>query len=52
MKSIQEIAVYVVGYVIYIDNLGISRRTAFCRQLDYSTGRFAAVSDADYEYAD
>jgi hypothetical protein len=43
---------YVLGFIVYADDLGLERRTAFCRYLDPATQRFVAVRDADYEHAE
>lgn len=42
---------YFLGYILYKDEVGTIRRTAFCRLYDYRTMRFYAVDDPDYEYA-
>ena len=43
---------YVLGWIDYRDDLGITRRTAFCRRYERTRDRFIAVKDRDYEYAD
>jgi hypothetical protein len=43
---------WVMGWIEYTDELGNSRRSAFCRQWDPSSLRFVPVADADYEHAD
>jgi hypothetical protein len=44
---------YVLGFVVYADDLGFERRTAFCRYLNPATQRFTAVEeDPDYEHAE
>ncbi len=43
-------ALYVMGWVQYIDDLKTPRRTAFCRKYEFSKGRFLAVDDPDYEH--
>ncbi|MGO8786967.1 MAG: hypothetical protein ACLQVL_06240 [Terriglobia bacterium] len=40
------------GYAKYADDLGIVRKTAVLRHYNIETGRFSAVPDPDYEYAD
>lgn len=45
-------AIYVLGWIGYTDDLGIYRRTCFCRKYDPSTERFRPVDDPDYENAD
>jgi hypothetical protein len=42
--------IYVLGFLAYSDQLGIKRRTAFCRKYDHMRGRFFAVDDRDYEH--
>ncbi len=41
---------YVMGWLEYIDDLRIKRRTAFCREYSASEGRFIAVNNTDYEH--
>ena len=44
---------FVMGWIVYQDDIGIARRTAFCREFmqgPWDDGRFCAVSDPDYEY--
>jgi hypothetical protein len=43
---------HVYGYLVYADDTGNTRTTAFCRRWYAGLGRFAAVSDPDYEYED
>jgi hypothetical protein len=45
-------ALYLLGHVKYMDDLGNWRRTLFCRYWNRKTGRFKQVRDGDYEYAD
>jgi hypothetical protein len=42
---------YFFGYIVFLDNIGIERRIAFCRRYDFKTKRFTAVQDDDYEYS-
>lgn len=44
--------VYVLGQIIYRDDLGIPRSFGFCRKYDGRTERFVPIGDPDYEYAD
>jgi len=44
--------VYIMGWIEYSDDLGIGRRTAFCRRFDPTTNRFMPVDDPDYEKAE
>jgi len=44
-------SIYFFGYVQYRDQIGIVRRTAFCRLFDLKSRRFVAVADPDYEYS-
>jgi hypothetical protein len=41
-----------IGYIIYVDQLGKRRKTAFMRRYDFGTRRFTKVDDSDYEYQD
>jgi hypothetical protein len=46
---------YVMGWIDYVDDLKVRRRTAFCRQYLYNPDahgvrRFYPVEDPDYEY--
>jgi hypothetical protein len=43
---------YVYGYLVYSDDAGNTRTTAFCRKWIPSDDRFVGVDDADYEYED
>lgn len=45
-------ALYVMGYIEYVDDIGTPRRTTFCRQYreGLPEGRFVTVDDPDYEY--
>jgi hypothetical protein len=43
---------YVMGRIIYTDDLNNSRETAFCRKLDPTDRRLIPVGNPDYEYAD
>jgi hypothetical protein len=43
---------YVLGRIRYVDDLGISRETAFCRRYAPADDRFVPVIDPDYEYVD
>jgi hypothetical protein len=42
---------YFFGYIDYRDNIGTTRRTAFCRRYIRETKRFVKVDDEDYEYS-
>ena len=42
---------YFFGYIDYLDNIGTTRRTAFCRRYIHETKRFTKVDDEDYEYS-
>jgi hypothetical protein len=41
-----------IGYIVYEDDIGIRRQTAFCRRYNHATDRFSIVDDPEYEYAD
>lgn len=42
---------YFLGYILYKDEIGTVRRTAFCRIYDHGSTRFFAIDDAEYEYS-
>lgn len=42
---------YFFGYIDYLDDAGINRKTAFCRGYNVEQYRFTAVQDDDYEYS-
>ncbi len=44
--------VYFWGRFQYSDDLAIVRNIAFCRHYNTKTGKFDAINDPDYEYAD
>ena len=46
-----ESGFYFFGYIDYLDNIGIRRRTAFCRQFNPTTRCFIKVENEDYEYS-
>ena len=48
----QNLYTYILGWIEYADELGLTRRTAFCQRYDLSLRRFITVDDPDYEYAD
>jgi hypothetical protein len=51
--SVPGVSVYVAGLIGYKDDIiGITRTTAFLRELNHSNHRFSAVGDDDYEYQD
>jgi hypothetical protein len=43
---------FFMGWIDYLDDTGLRRRTAFCREFLQKDGgaRFYAVNDPDYEY--
>ena len=43
---------YLYGVIVYTDDLGAQRTTAFCRRYESGSHRFVAVEDPDYEYTD
>ena len=43
---------HILGWIDYIDDLGIRRTTRFCRFYDTALERFILVDDPDYESAD
>jgi hypothetical protein len=48
----QHIFFRVIGQIGYTDDLGIYRRTSFCRQYDRGSARFIPEANPDYENAD
>jgi len=44
--------VFFRGFILYLDDNLVRRRTAFCRVWNWETNRFDVVNDPDYEYAD
>ncbi|MGA7713170.1 MAG: hypothetical protein WCA81_14795 [Rhizomicrobium sp.] len=48
----RSMAVYVFGYVGYIDAAKLRRNTGFLRCYDASFARFRTINDPDYEYED
>jgi hypothetical protein len=47
-----EKVIYFFGFIMYRDDIGNTRRTAFCRRYDPNAERFTVVNDPDYEYID
>lgn len=45
-------AIFFLGYIDYVDKVGMKRQTAFLRKLDFDTKRFDAINHPDYEYQD
>ncbi|PWT98117.1 MAG: hypothetical protein C5B51_30030 [Terriglobia bacterium] len=43
---------YVLGWIDYADELGLVRRTSFCRLYRSNIDGFVKIEDPDYEYAD
>jgi hypothetical protein len=43
---------WIIGWVEYVDELGNTRRTAFCRRWEIYSLRFVPVEDSEYEHAD
>ena len=43
---------YFFGFIMYRDDIGNVRRTAFCRRYAPDTERFILAGDPDYEYTD
>ena len=48
----EKIHFYVTGWITYADELGLMRRTNFCRGYDHPLDRFFPVADTDYENED
>lgn len=49
---VTQLELYVLGWVDYTDELGITRGTAFCRRYERNLDRFLPVDNPDYENAD
>jgi hypothetical protein len=47
-----EKVIYFFGFIMYRDDIGNTRRTAYCRRYDPIAERFTIVNDPDYEYTD
>jgi len=47
-----DLRVYVIGEIVYKDELGNARTTWFCRERGYGEGRFTQTQNPDYESAD
>jgi hypothetical protein len=50
---IQKLRLFVMGWVEYRDDIGIIRRTAFCREFErgpWDYGGFRRVENEDYEH--
>ncbi len=43
--------IWLLGWIEYIDELNVTRRTDFCRRWDPTKQRFSPVDDPDYEHA-
>jgi hypothetical protein len=43
--------IFFFGYMQYVDDVDLVRRTAFCRRFNGKTRRFELVTDSDYEYS-
>jgi hypothetical protein len=48
----RDITIYFMGFIRYRDELGLKRRTDFCRRFDWDRMRFYPVADPDYEQPD
>jgi hypothetical protein len=48
----RNVDLFIIGYVLYGDGIGIVRRTSFCREYVRETKRFRTAADPDYEFAD
>lgn len=53
-RTIGHQRLFVMGWIVYVDDIGIERRTAFCREFkrktDWDGGRFNIVKNPDYEH--
>lgn len=43
---------YCIGYIIYKDEIGINRKTGFCRKFNFEEQTWDRESDEDYDYCD
>jgi hypothetical protein len=50
--AVYEHPFFVIGRIVYVDELGNCRETGFCRRVDHHRERLVVVDDFDYEYAD
>jgi hypothetical protein len=48
----QRAAVYIIGEIVYEDDIGTVRNTWFCRRRGYDEPAFTPVENPDYESAD
>lgn len=51
-RAIGRLKIFVVGKVVYKDEVGIRRQVGFCRMYDPTRDRFVPIEDIDYEYSD
>jgi hypothetical protein len=51
-QGLNYLALYVVGWVDYTDELGITRRSAFCRRYEGKSDRMILAPDQEHEYTD
>jgi hypothetical protein len=53
-NTIHALRLFVMGWVEYRDDIGVTRRTAFCHEFQrrggFAEGRFYPVDDRDYEH--
>ncbi len=45
-------AIFFYGFIVYRDEIGYARRTAYCRIYDPETKQFTLVDNPDFEYSD
>jgi hypothetical protein len=50
--AVEKSFFFVLGWVGYVDKLGIYRMTHFCRRYNVSLKRFLIVRDEEYENCD
>jgi hypothetical protein len=48
----EDLSTVLLGYIVYADDMGILRRTGFCRQRTANESCFEPVTNPDYEYED
>ncbi len=48
----RQLHIHVMGWITYADDIGVTRRTSFCRRWDWEEQRFLPVDNPDYEHAE
>jgi hypothetical protein len=50
-RGFPSVSAFCIGYIAYVDDLGVGRKTGFCRRYESSTRSWCRVENSDYEYA-